>query len=546
MMIAAADKMVEDIEKQKEVFQEEMDKELNKLRAEKQVIAREKITQMKLKGELLKRENAITKDRTSLNADREKLDGDILAHEKKVKADKDAFEVYRAKEEKKLADDIENHSVSMSKVSLDSKPTAAAAASGSGSGAFASLLKKNANTGNIDAAPAQASPLVGPQGLSEALTDTLSATHLVAKLALNRKKKTAAKKAKAKVDADVDTRVKEEVEKRLAQALAMTQVDQIEVGVQTMATSTTMESPSRMDTARSQQSGDGVAAQAGSLDSVSEIGGGGGGGGGGGEGGGVGRDAASDFGLSTPSVSPLPPQTEQGNGAHFDPEEMLRQQKYLEMHMVGRGTGGGPLHPPPTLPRGFHLVYCEDSVLELCPGVTYASYGQLESWELEQVPPHILYARRGPGEAFSRGIRRLPRYVPCPRIKACEAIILPDEGLEVAPGVKLIINATLNVVNMELPVDVHVAAVDIDAGLPPGMTRVDLHPAFNVAPTTFTAPKGLALVQCNFNVMLPLGLTYPRGVSWRHSLLMRLLCPKSLTDTSQTPRQNYRTLWCLL
>ena len=513
MMIAAADKMVEDVEKQKEIFQEEMDKELSKLRSEKQVIAREKISQMKLKAELLKRENAIVKDRAALDADREKFDLDVQAYEEKSKADRNAFETYRAKEEKRIAEDIDRHSRTQS---LDNHEGAFASKRGGG-GALAKMMGAAAGASHaVSTSSKHASPLAEVQ-LNEGLSETLAATHLVAKLALKRRKKTEVKKSEENTKATVEERVKEEVEIRLAKALAMIQKDQIEVGVQTMTVTTTLETPSMKDSPQNAVD----AAVPSSLDVVRETG------------------PPEDFELSTPSFTPLPPQMSQNDnsGGHFDREEMLRQQKYLEMHLVGRASGG-PLHPPPGLPPGFHLVYCEDGVLELCPGVTYASYGLLEPWELEKVPPHIVYARRGTGEAFTKGIRRLPRYVPCPRVKACEAVILPREGLEVAPGVKLVINSTLSTVNMELPVDVHVAAVDIDANLPPGMTRVNLHPTFNVAQTTFTAPKGLELVQCNFSVMLPPGTHISKGCTVeafpphappmpRNLMLVRRLNPKT-------------------
>ena len=475
MMIAAADKMVDDVEKQKEIFQEEMNKELTKLRSEKQVIAREKIAHMKFKAELLKRENGITKDRAALDAEREKFDIDVKAWEDKAKAEKDAFEAYRAKEEKKLAEDIDLHSGTKSAAS---KEVDGVVKTGARSKLSAMLKAASGASGAASTAiQARASPVTEVQ-VSNALSETLSATHLVAKLAMKRKKNTEEKKRKEEVDATVETRVKEEVEVRLAKALAMTQKDQIEVGVQTMVFSTKIDSAS-MDTSRSHLSSNANEVDATVHAPLLEAGE---------------TEVTNDISLSTPSLFPVPPIAPASNEleSHFENDEMLRQHKYLGMQLLDRGNSG-PLLPSPVLPPGFHLVFCEDSVLELCPGVTYASFGLLETWELEKVPHHILYARRATGEAFSRGIRRLPRYVPCPRIKACEAVILPDEGLDVAPGVKLIINSSPTSVNMELPLDVHVAAVDVNAKLPPGMTRVDLHPSFNVAHTTFTAPKGLGL-----------------------------------------------------
>ena len=47
--------------------------------------------------------------------------------------------------------------------------------------------------------------------------------------------------------------------------------------------------------------------------------------------------------------------------------------------------------------------------------------------EVEQVPPECCTQRRG--EAFTSGVRRLPRYVKCPRIKTAEAVTIPEEGL---------------------------------------------------------------------------------------------------------------------
>jgi hypothetical protein len=75
---------------------------------------------------------------------------------------------------------------------------------------------------------------------------------------------------------------------------------------------------------------------------------------------------------------------------------------------------------------GFSLVYVSDGQLELCPGVTLASYSHLHPEDVAGLPKGVAYCYRKPDAAYMSGLKRLPRYVlGVPKIPGCEAISIP-------------------------------------------------------------------------------------------------------------------------
>jgi hypothetical protein len=508
-MIAAADSMLEETEKQRTEFEEHVQDQVRKIRAEKQDIAKEKILQFKFKSDLLKKQNAVHKDRGILDADIKAFEAKRMSETADLERAKYAFDTYRAKEEKILAEAKE----------------AAKATTEDGT---APKPKANLLGGLLGKAGG------GSEGgaMSQSLSEVMSAGTVAAKLGMKRKKIKADREEKERIDKIVAERVGVQLEVRLAQAMATMQPDQVEVGTQTMppplAQHPTMAaaelSPIALNEASSSGGGNNVdtATAAPSFAPIPSRGS---------SPGrapsptGADRESGEFSGamMQVPSaVSPVPPVLSidslsmmggSGNGGSLgglSVEDFLKQHHAMESSLLGHSKGGA-LSPPPLLPPGFILVHCEDGVLEVCPGVTYASYGLLQPWELERVPSRVMYARRGEGEAFKGGIKRLPRYVKCPRIKTAEAVLLPEEGVMVAPGVRLIINSTLMAPHMELPPDVLVACVEVDTHLPAGMTKVELEPEMHVNAATWPVPSGLDLVQCNFSVIVPPGTHIAKG-----------------------------------
>ena len=164
------------------------------------------------------------------------------------------------------------------------------------------------------------------------------------------------------------------------------------------------------------------------------------------------------------------------------------------------------------LPPGFALVHVTDQQLELCPGVTLAVPSRLEPWERSLVPKNVLYCYRDKDAALSKGLKRLPRYVKAPQIKAAEAIIVPQE-FDITTGVTLIQGFAVPA-NVDLDPDIFLVKLDIGAILPAGMVRVELLPHMNVPIDVLKKlPPGTELVQTNLAVALPSGVTVSRGVT---------------------------------
>jgi hypothetical protein len=164
------------------------------------------------------------------------------------------------------------------------------------------------------------------------------------------------------------------------------------------------------------------------------------------------------------------------------------------------------------LPPGFALVHVTDQQLELCPGVTLAVPSRLEPWERSLVPKNVLYCYRDKDAALSKGLKRLPRYVKAPQIKAAEAIVVPQE-FDITTGVTLIQGFAVPA-NVDLDPDIFLVKLDIGAILPAGMVRVELLPHMNVPMEVLKKlPPGTELVQTNLAVALPSGVTVSRGVT---------------------------------
>ena len=360
-----------------------------------------------------------------------------------------------------------------------------------------SLLKKSATFSAMDAQTSSlkdsspeialkprtlASNEVGNEmnNASEKMSEVLAASHITAKLALRRKAKAAAKLAEEDMQRKIDERVEAIVKERVFEAIQLSQVDLVDCGTQTVNFAASMSPDSRQSTGRSTAQSTGVTVSSNSnmkngsvpeLSLVSNI-------------------ATSESGL-------------------LDNVDFIEGDKLLEI-----SSATHPLSPPPVLPPGFYLVHCKEQELEICPGVTYASFERLPPGLLEKVPPHVLYVFRGEGEAYTKGIKRLPQYVARPKIgmEGTECVVIPQTGFEIAHGVRLIIGSKLQA-HLELPLDVHVAAIERGAKLPPGMSRVDLDACVNVYQSLVKKlPKGVEMVQTNFALNLPVGTFICEGV----------------------------------
>ena len=325
-------------------------------------------------------------------------------------------------------------------------------------------------------------------GISNALSNVLSAVDVTAKLALKRKQKAAAKEQEIEMQKMVDERVEIVVQERVAAAIQLTQPDLVECGTQTV--NFTGLSNSNQSSARSAQSARSVQG----IVTTNQIG----------------IDTSPLATKKVPQLTLPAKSMTSVNEATAMPvlgENYDSSVEALDKLLVSMKVEPHPLTPPPELPPGFFLVHCKDRDLEVCPGVTYASFERLPPELLEKVPPHVLYVFRGEGEAYTKGIKRLPQYIARPKIGmgGTECVLIPNSGLDIAPGVRLIIGSKLQD-HLELPPDVHVATIARGANLPPGMARVNLEPAINVYSALIKKlPKGVEMVQSNFTLNLPIG-----------------------------------------
>ncbi len=71
-------------------------------------------------------------------------------------------------------------------------------------------------------------------------------------------------------------------------------------------------------------------------------------------------------------------------------------------------------------------MYAKDGELELCPGVSLASFKKLSVEEKLSLPRGVAYCYRQPDAAYLHGLKRVPRYVlGVPRLPNCEAVLTP-------------------------------------------------------------------------------------------------------------------------
>jgi hypothetical protein len=153
---------------------------------------------------------------------------------------------------------------------------------------------------------------------------------------------------------------------------------------------------------------------------------------------------------------------------------------------------------------GFQLVRINDGQLELCPGVFLASYTRLTVEERALLPRGIAYCFREPDAAYTKGLRRVPRYVlGVPRIPNCEAVLVP-RIFNLTEEVSLIMDITLEAFT-ELPPDIYVIQAPANCVLPDGLTVVTLS-SLKEIPFSIEIPADLELVQVHLAVALPPGV----------------------------------------
>jgi hypothetical protein len=145
-----------------------------------------------------------------------------------------------------------------------------------------------------------------------------------------------------------------------------------------------------------------------------------------------------------------------------------------------------------------------DGQLELCPGVFLASFTRLTVEERVTLPRGIAYCFREQDAAYTKGLRRVPRYVVgVPRIPGCEAVLIPGV-FNLNEEVSLIMDISLEMFT-ELPPDVYVIQAPANAVLPDGLSVVTLS-SLQEIPSSIEIPAGLERVQVHLAVALPPGV----------------------------------------
>lgn len=153
---------------------------------------------------------------------------------------------------------------------------------------------------------------------------------------------------------------------------------------------------------------------------------------------------------------------------------------------------------------GFQLVRVNDGQLELCPGVYLASYTRLTVEERALLPRGIAYCFREQDAAYTKGLRRVPRYVlGVPRIPNCEAVLVP-RVFSLTEEVSLIMDISLETFT-ELPPDIYVIQAPTNCVLPDGLSVVTLS-SLKEIPASIDIPTGLELVQVQLAIALPSGV----------------------------------------
>ncbi len=115
------------------------------------------------------------------------------------------------------------------------------------------------------------------------------------------------------------------------------------------------------------------------------------------------------------------------------------------------------------LPPGFEFVYVSDGEVEMCPGAHLVSP---ERWP--KCPAHIegvedsmikqlIYCTRKGDVPYTKGLKRVPRYLKIPKLKGCDAVTIPTI-FELADGINLILGASIAPC-LEIPVGVLVVQV---------------------------------------------------------------------------------------
>ena len=165
-----------------------------------------------------------------------------------------------------------------------------------------------------------------------------------------------------------------------------------------------------------------------------------------------------------------------------------------------------------TLPPGFHLVHVRNKELELCPGVILATTSY-HGHDRKTLPKDVIYCYRSGNAAYLKGLKKLPSYIPAPKVPNCEAILIPPI-FEVSDGIKLIHGASLGKSNsIELPPDILVIKIEKKGAiLPSGLTIVSFSNIIKIPETMIDAiPPDVIVVQMNTNVLLPVGVEVAPG-----------------------------------
>ena len=164
------------------------------------------------------------------------------------------------------------------------------------------------------------------------------------------------------------------------------------------------------------------------------------------------------------------------------------------------------------LPPGFHLVHVRNKELELCPGVILATTSY-HGYNRKMLPKYVVYCYRSDNAAYLKGLKKLPTYVPAPKVANCEAVLIPPI-FEVAEGIKLIHGASLGKTNsIELPPDILVIKIEKKGAiLPSGLTTVEFSNIIKIPEAMIEIiPSGVIVVQMNTNVLLPVGVEVAPG-----------------------------------
>lgn len=168
-----------------------------------------------------------------------------------------------------------------------------------------------------------------------------------------------------------------------------------------------------------------------------------------------------------------------------------------------------PSYTSKMLPPNFYLVHIQDNQLEICEGITLATHKH-HNIPARSIPNGVVYCYRSENSQYTKGIKRVPKYVTIPRVYGCEAIMIPSI-LDLTDDVQLIQGCHLNdSMFLELPDDICLIYMKPGGTLPPGLTIVELSEVVKLS-AELDLPDDVDVVQMNTSIVIPDGVEIATG-----------------------------------